>query len=113
LIYYPRSSVEPLFRQYMRFGAGRAQNIIKHKAKPKLRQLAPAAVLPAAMLAFLFPHSTIMTFPIIIWAVFCLLYGLLLASRANDMRIAAAGPVAMIMHSGWSFGFWKTMIEQF
>jgi succinoglycan biosynthesis protein ExoA len=45
-----------------------------------------------------------------VWAVFCLSYGFFLGSKAGDMRIALAGPAAMIMHLGWSLGFWKAVL---
>jgi succinoglycan biosynthesis protein ExoA len=113
IIYYPRATPVALFRQYMHHGEGRARNILKHKTMPKLRQLAPATVLPAALLALLTPISSIFALPIAIWAVFCLAYGLLLGWQAKDPLIALSGPAAMIMHCGWSVGFWRSMLSQF
>ena len=56
MIYYPRASVSGLFRQYLGYGRGRARNILKHRAMPKIRQMIPLLVLPVvvgASLAFL------------------------------------------------------------
>jgi len=110
-IYYPRSSPVALFFQYIRHGKGRARTILKHRAMPKLRQMAPAAVLPAALLALLTPFIPIALLPLAIWAVFCLGYGIALGRRAHNGVIALAGPAAMIMHFGWSVGFWMEMID--
>jgi succinoglycan biosynthesis protein ExoA len=111
--YYPRAAVWPLFRQYMKHGYGRAQNILKHRERPKPRQLAPAAVLPALLLALFAPLWWIAALPAIIWAIFCMAYGFVLARDGGDMRLALAGPAAMIMHAGWSIGFWKAMVAGF
>jgi succinoglycan biosynthesis protein ExoA len=110
LIYYPRSSPFPLFWQYFQFGRGRARTILKHRVLPKLRQLAPAAVLPAALLALLTPFFWIAIVPLAAWIIFCLGYGIMLGIKAKNIDIALAGPAAMIMHFGWSLGFWKTML---
>ncbi|MDA8252971.1 MAG: glycosyltransferase family 2 protein [Rhodospirillales bacterium] len=110
ITYFPRNAPLPLFRQYARHGAGRARHILKHRTRPRLRQLAPAAVLPAAVLALLAPFSLAAAAPLVSWALVCLGYGVLLGLGARDMRLAAGGPAAMIMHAGWSFGFWRSVL---
>jgi succinoglycan biosynthesis protein ExoA len=110
LTYYPRSAPISLFRQHVRFGYGRARNILKHRAWPKFRQLAPAAVLPAVLLALLKSICWIAALPLALWSTFCLGYGIALSIKAGDIRIAAAGPAAMLMHFGWSIGFWQAML---
>ncbi len=112
LTYYPRSCPVALFRQYFQFGAGRAKTILKHRAMPKLRQLAPAAVAPAVLLALLTPFCMIAIAPLAAWAALCLIYGAMLGVKAGKPNIAAAGPAAMIMHFGWSLGFWKTITTE-
>ncbi|MDP9128546.1 MAG: glycosyltransferase family 2 protein [Pseudomonadota bacterium] len=112
LTYYPRSTPRSLFRQYFQYGHGRARNIIKHRSLPKLRQLAPGAVLPAAVFGLLSPFMGIAAWPLEAWCALCLGYGLKLGFDAKDKRIAAAGPAAMIMHFGWSLGFWKAFLEE-
>jgi succinoglycan biosynthesis protein ExoA len=42
--YFPRKSLRALSKQYFRYGLGRANTIFKHKARPKLRQLAPVVI---------------------------------------------------------------------
>jgi succinoglycan biosynthesis protein ExoA len=49
MVYYPRASVKPLFRQYFGYGRGRARNFLKHRALPSLRQMIPLAVAPVTV----------------------------------------------------------------
>ncbi|TLX16808.1 glycosyltransferase family 2 protein [Rhizobium sp. MHM7A] len=42
--YFPRKTLKALAKQYFRYGLGRANTIFKHKARPKLRQLAPVVI---------------------------------------------------------------------
>jgi len=90
LTYYPRSSPAALFRQYVEYGAGRARTILKHRAIPKLRQLAPAAVLPLGILALAAPFFWPAALPLAIWAMFCLGYGIVLGLKAKSTSTAAA-----------------------
>jgi len=113
LDYYPRSSPTALFRQYMRFGQGRAKTILKHKIKPAPRQMAPAAVLPAFILWLLAPLWGILALPLLGWAGLCLAYGAWIAYKAKDPDLLLSGPAAMIMHAGWSVGFWRTILEKY
>ena len=99
LTYYPRSAPLPLFLQYFNFGQGRVRTIIKHRIIPKLRQMVPAAVMPAAVLALLTPVCPVAIVPLLAWVAICLGYGATLGH-------AMAGPAAMVMHFGWSLGFW-------
>jgi succinoglycan biosynthesis protein ExoA len=107
LTYYPRSAPISLFQQYADYGHGRARHIRKHKARPKLRQLAPAFVVPAALLLLGTPFTGLAALPFMLWALLCLTYGVVMGVQARNRCIAAAGPAAMIMHFGWSVGFWE------
>lgn len=51
--YFPRRTLRSLARQYFRYGAGRAATILKHRARPKPRQVAPLAILAANLGALL------------------------------------------------------------
>lgn len=111
LTYYPRDRVGPLFRQYFNYGAGRARNILKHRLKPRVRQMIPAFVFPAAVLALLAPASfSFLAVPFWAWVFICLVYGVVLAVKAKDPEIGLAGPAAMVMHMGWSLGFWNGVL---
>jgi succinoglycan biosynthesis protein ExoA len=112
LVYYPRSSPMALLRQYIKYGEGRARTILKHRALPKLRQLAPAAVLPALLLGFLSPLLPIAALPLALWMLICIAYGVMLGVRTGNLSLLAAGPAFMIMHLGWSLGFWSSMLNR-
>lgn len=110
--YYPRATAGALFRQYMNYGRGRAKTLRKHRLRPKLRQMIPAAVVPAGLLALAAPFFWPAAVPLAAWAGLCLGGGLLLAVRARDPGLAVAGMAAMVMHAGWSLGFWHAIIQQ-
>ncbi len=112
LIYYPRTKPSSLFRQYYNFGSGVAKMILKHNLRPRIRQMIPAAIAPAALFALLLsPIFPIASAPISIWILFCLVYGALLAFKAKKLSVATSGVAAMIMHMAWSIGFWKGMFD--
>ncbi len=113
ITYYPRASPAALARQYFNFGNGRARTILKHRAKPKLRQLIPVGVVPAALLALLAPFNAAAVVPLLCWAAFCLGYGCALAVKAGKPVLILSGVAAMIMHLSWSAGFWKRIIQNY
>lgn len=108
--YYPRGSIAGLFRQYFKFGRGRARNFLKHPKSAKPRHFILAAIAPALCLALLAPLAGIFAFPAVAWAVLCLGYGVVLGRRLRDPCAVAAGIAAMAMQAGWSFGFICEMI---
>ncbi|MDH4987365.1 glycosyltransferase family 2 protein [Aminobacter anthyllidis] len=110
MTYFPRASLGGLFRQYLGYGRGRAKNVLKHRVIPKLRQMAPLMVAPAACLALLSFMHWIFAVPFIAWAAICLGYGLVLALRAGNPGLALAGVSAMVMHLAWSLGFWLQLL---
>jgi succinoglycan biosynthesis protein ExoA len=111
MIYYPRSSVPALFRQYLGYGKGRARNILKHRAMPKLRQMIPLMVVPViagASLAFL---NWAALLPVGLWAAACLGYGAWMAVMQRNPYGPLAGFSAMVMHLAWSAGFWLQLLD--
>lgn len=111
--YFPRGRVGDLFRQYLNYGRGRATTTLLHRARPKLRQLLPAAVAPAAALLLAAPWYPIAAFPVLLWLGVCLAYGGILALRARSFDAAVSGPAAIVMHAGWSIGFWRGLLQAF
>ncbi len=110
MTYYPRNSVGSLFRQYLNYGRGRAKNILKHRALPKLRQLLPLAVAPlvaGTSLAFL---SWAAFVPAGLWMAACVGYGVWLAVGQRNPYGPLAAFSAMVMHLAWSAGFWLQLI---
>ncbi len=110
VIYYPRTTLHSLARQYFNYGKGRAKNLMKHGAWPRARQIAVIAVGPATLLAGLAPATSVLAVPALLWMGTALLGGVVLALGRRDLSLALSGPVAMLMHLSWSLGFWVQVI---
>jgi succinoglycan biosynthesis protein ExoA len=110
MVYYPRASLKGLFVQYLGYGRGRARNMLKHRVIPKVRQMVPLLVFPVVLLASLSFVHWLAAVPLLVWASVCLGYGLWTAIRQRNADIAMAGVSAMIMHLGWSVGFWLQLL---
>jgi succinoglycan biosynthesis protein ExoA len=111
MVYYPRASVVSLFRQYLGYGRGRAKNILKHRALPKIRQMIPLMVFPVvagASLAFLNVAALI---PAGLWMAACIGYGIWMAVGQRNPYGPLAAFSAMIMHLAWSLGFWLQLLK--
>tara|TARA_R110001592_G_scaffold221314_3_gene476093 strand:- start:6755 stop:7720 length:966 start_codon:yes stop_codon:yes gene_type:complete len=109
--YYPRDTFNGLFKQYYRYGIGRASNVIKHRKIPKIRQLIPLSVLPALLLCSLSPLNLIFSLPFFVWLSFCLMYGVVLAIKNKKLVVILSGPSAALMHLGWSAGFCRKLVK--
>lgn len=106
LDYAPRRTARSLARQYFNYGKGRARTVLKHRIRPRLRQLFPVlnlaalvgalAVAPVLPLALLYPS---------------LYAGALAASsvwmvvRHRSLCGLMSGPAAGVMHLAWASGF--------
>lgn len=110
VVYYPRSNPSALFRQYMNYGAGRARTLLRHKIRPKLRQMLPVAVAPAVLLAPFGLLMPLLALPALLWLFGSLILGALLGVKAREPAAAGAGIAAMIMHLAWSLGFWRQLL---
>lgn len=110
MVYYPRSTLKSLYFQYLGYGRGRARNVLKHRMVPKVRQMIPLLVAPVVLLALLSFVHWIAAVPFLLWMTVCLGYGLVTALRQRNASIALAGVSAMVMHSGWSVGFWQQLL---
>jgi succinoglycan biosynthesis protein ExoA len=111
LDYYPRSTIAGLFRQYVNYGRGRARTILKHGKFPKLRQMLPLGVLPAVLLAFAAPIWPIAAVPALTWLALCVAYGIGIGVRERSVAAAASGLMAVVIHFGWSVGFWDHLLR--
>jgi len=110
LQYLPRKTPIALFKQYLKFGDGRAKTFLKHRRRPKLRQLLPLAVAPSAAIVALAPWQPVFALPAASWALLSLAGGLALGAKARDLCAAGAGVPAMIMHLAWSMGYWRRLV---
>lgn len=112
MVYHPRATPSALFRQYFGYGSGRARNILKHRAVPRLRQVLPLAIVPAVALVALCFVSWVAVVPFLLWSLLCLGLGTLATARHEKeyglpvSRGPLVGLAAMIMHFAWSAGFW-------
>lgn len=109
--YHPRSKPGDLYHQYRNYGRGRATTILRHRLRPKLRQLAPAAVLPALALLVAAPWIPVAALPASLWLIVSLVFGAFLGVRGRDICAAASGIAAIVMHLGWSIGFWEALLD--
>jgi succinoglycan biosynthesis protein ExoA len=107
--YYPRSTPRALWKQYFSYGRGRARTVLKHFTPLKVRQAAPLAVAPAVASLALTPILWAFAIPALLWMAAALGYGLALGARRRDPAALLSGPAAMIMHLGWSAGFWAQL----
>ncbi|MEP6567747.1 MAG: glycosyltransferase family 2 protein, partial [Mesorhizobium sp.] len=110
MVYYPRSSLKGLYFQYLGYGRGRAKNVLKHRVIPKVRQMIPLLVFPVVLLAALSFIHWVAAVPLLVWASVCLGYGLWSAVSQRNPGAALAGVSAMVMHFGWSVGFWLQLL---
>lgn len=110
MVYYPRSTLKSLFFQYLGYGRGRARNVLKHRMMPKLRQMIPLLVFPVVLMALLSPIFVLAAVPFLVWAGVCLGYGIRTAISQRNPAIALAGVSVMVMHLGWSMGFWLQLL---
>lgn len=108
--YFPRATGRALFRQYFRYGKGRAATVRRHRRRLRLRQALPLAIAPACVLALAAPVVPALALPALGWALLCQGWGLGLALGERRADTAWAGSAAMIMHLAWSTGYWKQEI---
>jgi succinoglycan biosynthesis protein ExoA len=104
--YFPRVNLGALARQYRNYGWGRANTLLKHRARPRLRQMLPVLILlsnaGALALSPLVPPLLVVP---LLYAALCCGWGLILAAKAGEGCLALSGPAAMVMHMSWAFGF--------
>ena len=111
IIYHPRETPLALWKQYFSYGKGRARTVLKHYQPLKLRQTLPLAVAPAVASLLAAPFFWAFAIPALVWAFAALTYGALLGVRRRDPAAMLSGVAAMIMHLGWSAGFWTQLMS--
>lgn len=112
LDYVMRPTFRTLARQYWNYGCGRARTVLKHRMRPRLRQLIPVANLAGMGVAL----GVALVWP---WAlVWPLAYVLALALvsvaavRAMGVDGLWAGPALFAMHNFWAAGFLAQMVTR-
>jgi succinoglycan biosynthesis protein ExoA len=109
--YFPRKDLLALGRQYFRHGAGRARTLLKHRLRPRPRQMAPVVALGAclggAALAPVLPELAAVA---LVYPAACFGWGASQAVRRRDPWLLAAGPALVTMHMSWAAGFLRTIV---
>lgn len=111
--YLMRTSVLTLARQYWNYGRGRARTVLKHHARPKLRQLVPLVNLILLLVSL---AAVPFTLAGLIWP---FAYGALLVSAGlwGAITIGPSGALAGLalaaMHLPWGAGFLATLRRAF
>jgi succinoglycan biosynthesis protein ExoA len=112
LDYFPRKTLSALWRQYFRYGKGRARNVRRHRLVLKARQLLPVGVALSALLSILAPFNLIFLLPVLTWLLTCTIGGVLIGAKSGGGWHYAAAPAAAIMHLSWGFGFMHEFLTQ-
>lgn len=110
--YIMRPSLRRLAVQYWRYGTGRAQNMLKHRVRPRLRQLIPPVIFfcnLVALLTALFVPAALLV-PLVYLA---LLTAVTLKTLIGKRSLCAlwVGPALFTMHMVWSAGFLLQVIK--
>lgn len=111
LSYHSRRSVGALWRQYWKYGSGRARTLRLHGTFPKVRQTLPLAVPGAVILAIATPLHPLFALPLLLWTVACLVGGAAIGWRAGGGCALLSGAAAMIMHLAWGAGFLRQAVR--
>lgn len=106
ITYFPRRTWRSLARQQYNHGRGRAWNTVKHHTRPKLRQIAPAAVTALNAVCLLagtrYPSALV---PPLTYAGACMTIAARCAAGERDPNLLLMGPIAMLTHHAWGTGF--------
>ncbi|MCR9127550.1 MAG: glycosyltransferase family 2 protein [Rhodobacteraceae bacterium] len=111
LSYIVRDTPWKLARQYWRYGRGRGETLLRHRMRPRLRQLIPPVSLLAnllcLLLAPLFPWLIVLPQT---YVVLVLVTGILLALREASICVFWSGPALAIIHLSWGAGLlWQVL----
>ncbi|RAI60096.1 glycosyltransferase family 2 protein [Roseicella frigidaeris] len=108
--YFPRKDLPALARQYFKHGAGRARTLLKHRLRPRPRQMAPVAALGCSLGGLLAaPLEPSLALAAAAYPAACLGWGAVRAARARDAWLLAAGPALITMHLSWAAGFLRSV----
>jgi succinoglycan biosynthesis protein ExoA len=106
LDYRVRPTPRGLARQYWNYGRGRARNVLKHRMRPRLRQMIPVVNLSVLSLSLLLSPllPALLLLPLAYLAVLALV-SLAGAAKLGSACGLWAGVALGIMHNAWGAGF--------
>ncbi len=106
MTYFPRDTLRALAKQYFGHGRGRARTLLRHRMRPKARQMAPLFALAAAAVPLLLlPLHWEFGLPALAYGAFCLGWALRGAIIGRDACLLCMAVVAVTMHLCWAAGF--------
>lgn len=118
--YMPRPSFLGVWKQYFKYGRGRAMNLKKHGTFPKLRQLVPVLNLGLIIGSVLFygwlsatgllaemPYLAVLCMAPLGYVAALLLIGMVGVFRLGKLSGLYAGLALGAMHNSWALGFLK------
>lgn len=109
--YFPRKRLGALARQYFRHGAGRARTLLKHRLKPRPRQMAPVIALGLCLAGLLLlPILPAVSLVALTYPLGCFAWGAVQAVTRRDPWLLAAGPALVAMHLSWAVGFLRCVL---
>lgn len=112
-VYFPRRTLTALFRQYRRYGVGRARTYLKHGERLRLRQMLPPiivlAIAGALMLALAIPWALVVPG---LYLIALILVTLALFAEAPSPCTLFAAPAMGVMHVSWGIGFLTTLLTR-
>lgn len=108
--YLPRSTPYALWRQYLRYGQGRARNVRRHGGSMRLRQILPLFVPLMLLCALLAPVSLVLAVPAALYVAAILILGGLVGLASGSACGLACGVPAIIMHAAWGTGFLQELV---
>jgi succinoglycan biosynthesis protein ExoA len=111
IAYHPRPTFSALFRQYRRYGQGRAQNWAKHREALRPRQIAPVLIVSACGAALaLAPILPLMLFVPVTYVATISAATVGLLRRTPRLSTLLAAPAMIVMHWAWGIGFMSQAI---
>jgi succinoglycan biosynthesis protein ExoA len=111
--YRPRSSLTALWRQYCSYGAGRSRTARRHPGSLRARQLAlPVHLAISTVAVAASPWSgALLGWPAAYFAVLSVA-SLGLVARHRSFVALLTGPVALVMHTAWAYGFLSGLVQR-
>ncbi len=111
LDYVMRGSFGKLAKQYWRYGKGRAQTILRHKMKPRPRQMIPPVILLVNLVSILLsPIAPVLLLLPLAYLLLLAATSALLIVKSKSLCGIWAGPALLAMHQAWGAGFLSHMI---
>lgn len=107
--YFPRESPRALWRQYRNYGIGKVSTLVKHRALPTLRPLAPAALVAGTVVGVGLAarrHRVRFLGPTAAWGAAVLVAGIRMGREPGVDGGRAVAALA-ICHVAYGVGFWN------